>query len=142
LIFSAFHSKTGKNRGKQANMAQKVSITTDLLAEWIKKNPAKRRRDVVTVAFLSVKTEIKTYIDAGYALRTIWDFFVSTGRLSCSYETFRQCVKKFITSQAPVAVTPSSEQPKEQGRPPKPPKATEELRGFTFDPTPKKEDLI
>ena len=124
------------------------------LAEWVKGREAKKpRQDKHVVAFLAVKSDVQAALDAGYAMKTIWEHMKETGRLRCRYETFTQHVKRYIKA-APVAsppptATPPDSQPK--GAKPEPkaaPPASEskseppKIGGFTFDATPKKEDLL
>ena len=138
------------------------SSYTDELAAWIQKREVtKRRQDAATVAFLAVRGDVATAIESGYAITTIYEHMHTTGRVTCSYETFRKHVQRYIVraaaarspSAAPAAgpVT-SGEAPgqKEKGGPPgqqpridprrtsSPPK----IGGFSFDATPKAEDLL
>jgi ABC-type ATPase with predicted acetyltransferase domain len=89
------------------------------LAEWVKGREAKKpRQDKHVVAFLAVKSDVQAALDAGYAMKTIWEHMKETGRLRCRYETFTQHVKRYIKA-APVAsppppATPPDSQP--QGR--------------------------
>jgi hypothetical protein len=53
------------------------------------------------VAFLAVKSDVQAALDAGYAMKTIWEHMKETGRLRCRYETFTQHVKRYIKA-APV----------------------------------------
>lgn len=87
------------------------------LAEWVKGREAKKpRQDKHVVAFLAVKSDVQAALDAGYAMKTIWEHMKETGRLRCRYETFTQHVKRYIKA-APVAsppppATPPDSQPK------------------------------
>ncbi|EBX9589660.1 TPA: TraK family protein [Escherichia coli] len=125
------------------------------LADWVKAREAKKQRqDKHAVAFLAVKSDVQTALDAGYAMKTIWEHMKETGRLRCRYETFTQHVKRYIKAvpavQAPPPVT-SSASPEKNTKPapkvatptPAPPKnEPPKIGGFTFDATPKKEDLL
>ena len=43
------------------------------LAEWLKGREARKpRQDKHVVAFLAVKSDVQTALDAGYAMKTIW----------------------------------------------------------------------
>jgi hypothetical protein len=129
---------------------------TEELAEWVKKRPKKKRQqDAITVAFLAVRLDVTAAIDAGYALTTIWEHMSETGKLKCSYETFRKHAQRHIKSvpknQAKSA--DPSDQTKEKSKPIEPkagntktrPKKESEppsIGGFTFNATPNKEDLF
>jgi hypothetical protein len=143
------------------------SSYTDELAAWIQKREAtKRRQDAATVAFLAVRGDVATAIESGYAITTIYEHMHTIGRVTCSYETFRKHVQRYIV-QAPATTPRSSPVPtagpaatgetrkgapgqKENGGPPGQqqriePKSTSnppKIGGFSFDATPKAEDLL
>jgi hypothetical protein len=78
----------------------------DELAAWIEKRAAKKRRqDAAAVAFLAVRGDVKAAMDSGYAVTTIYEHMRETGRVKCSYETFRKHVQRFIKA-APAAPAP------------------------------------
>lgn len=119
----------------------------DELAEWVSKRKAKKpRQDKHVVAFLAVKSDVKAALDAGYSMKTIWEYMRETGRLEYRYETFTQHVKRYI--KAPQAQpAPGGQKAGEKGSSTTPPATQEKSRppqigGFTFDATPKKEDLL
>ena len=68
----------------------------DDLAEWVKGRQAKKPRQDKQVAFLAVKSDVQAALDAGYAMKTIWEHMQEKGRLRCRYETFTQHVKRYI----------------------------------------------
>lgn len=134
------------------------------LADWAEKRPAKQpRQDKHVVAFLAVRDDVKAALDAGYAMKTIWQHMSETGRIASRYETFTLHVKRFITEAAPTPKptqskqkttpgsstktaalsepsTPKTEQPVSASLPKEPKKVT--ISGFSFDPVPKKDDLL
>jgi hypothetical protein len=117
------------------------------LAEWAEKRAKKKRRqDAVAVAFLAVKANVIEAMEAGYALTTIYEHMHETGRIKCSYETFRRHVRKYI--KAGSAPTPPADLAKgKQGeQKTKPAKSKQEQQpkkgGFEYNATPNKEDLI
>lgn len=134
---------------------------TEELAAWVEKRAEKKRRqDAAAVAFMAVKSDVVAAMEAGYALTTIWEHMHETGKVKCSYETFRKHVHRFIQS-APVkpapskpAPSPASVEPKggstkpeatgAASKKPETPKKSEApvIGGFTFDATPKKEELL
>lgn len=123
---------------------------TEELAAWVDKRAEKKRRqDAAAVAFMAVKAHVIEALDAGYAMTTIWEHMHETGRLKCSYETFRKHVQRFIVTKRPPtepdkgnndprSVTKAA--PKEA--PDRPRREAPPIGGFSFDATPKKEDLI
>lgn len=129
---------------------------TDQLAEWVRKREKSRpRQDKGLVAFISVKEDIAEAIDAGYALKTIWEHLHETGKIPYRYETFLKHVKKHIRQKSKVAATPVKgvDEPKAEQQPaakaPKtakpdggPRKLSTKPKEFEHNPEIKKEDLI
>lgn len=77
-----------------------VKSYTDQLAEWAKKRDASRpRQDKNVVAFLAVRTEVKEAMDAGYALKTIWEHMHELGKIPYRYETFLKHVRRCINER-------------------------------------------
>jgi hypothetical protein len=120
---------------------------TEELAEWAEKRAKKKRRqDAVAVAFLAVKANVIEAMEAGYALTTVYEHMHETGRIKCSYETFRRHVRKYI--KAGPAPLPSTDQvkgnPIEQKADPANSKQNERPKkgGFEYNAKPNKEDLI
>jgi len=121
---------------------------TEELAAWVERKAAKKRRlDATAVQFLTVKSDVKCALDAGYSVTTIWEHMHETKKVTCTYETFRKHVKRFV-KEPPGPTSPvttgeatgttarkHSETPQKSGPPKK-------IGGFKFDATPKKEDLI
>ena len=124
----------------------------DELAEWVSARPAPRpRQDRSLVAFLAVKEDVRAALEAGYAMKTIWAHLQATGRIESRYETFTLHVKRHLRTPPP-AQPPSAAQAQ---RPPGGPAATSppapreprktlppSVGGFTFNATPKTEDLF
>lgn len=126
---------------------------TEELAEWVKQRAATRpRQDKSLVAFLAVREDIHEAIDAGYALKTIWEHLHEKGKISYRYETFLKHVNKHIkgkkvhltapakqpTSDRPLAATTQKTQSKVREAVIEKPKTD----GFSFNATPKKEELL
>ena len=128
---------------------------TEELSDWVSKRKAQRpRQDKNIVAFLAVKGDVKAALDAGYSMKTIWEHLHETGRIEYRYETFTLHVKRHIRAK-PLAGN-QVEQQQEQSKPQAPTAATKpdqaqseprktpppSVGGFTFNATPKKEDLF
>lgn len=109
---------------------------TDDLAAWVKKREKSRpRQDKGLVAFIAVKDDVADAIEAGYALKTIWEHMSETGKIPYRYETFLKHVKKHIKAKNKSTIKPSqTESPPE--------KAEKKSEGFQFDSKPKKEELL
>jgi hypothetical protein len=109
---------------------------TDTLADWVNNpdNANKPRRDRHWVAFLAVKTDVVAAIEAGYALRTIWEHLNQTGRITYCYETFLKHVNKL--KKTGWEKRQFEEHPQENNQ------APSKSDGFKFNAVPKKEDLF
>lgn len=59
-------------------------------------------------AFLLAKTDVMQAMEAGYDLKTIWEFLRETGRIPFRYETFLKYVRKYITECSEGGSTVSS----------------------------------
>lgn len=108
-------------------------------------------RSLNKAAFLAVKADVTSALEAGFIPKDIWWDLRTCERINFSYDTFLRLVKLFIPSsraaQLPPAVPPTKTAIK--GRPSSPPAAlnrpagsTSGLPGFVINPFLKKEDLI
>lgn len=122
---------------------------TDALAEWVAKQPPRRRHDAQAVAFLAVRTDVVKALEAGYSIKTIWAFLKDQGRITSSYEMFRRHVQRHIKKalSPPPAEQAKGEKPAQQqggtkAKKPKPaePKKTEPSGIASFNYNPKMED--
>ncbi|HAV9341900.1 TPA: TraK family protein [Escherichia coli] len=84
------------------------------LQTWVsqKKGLNSSSANTARVVFLAIRDDVKSAIDAGYALTTIWEHMHETGRVTTTYETFRRHVKRYIREQKPAA--PVTEKKQEQ----------------------------
>lgn len=75
------------------------------LQTWVaqKKGLNSSSANTARVVFLAIRDDVKSAIDAGYALTTIWEHMYETGRVTTTYETFRRHVKRYIKEQKPAA---------------------------------------
>lgn len=139
---------------------------TDGLEKWVQerdKRQKKRRQDASAVEFLAVKKDVTEAIEAGYSLKTIWEYLKEGEKVRSTYETFRRHVKRFIKSapkaQATLAAknevaAPSAEkQPDDKPEAAAPKAKSSEAKakekpqlpgtgGFNYQAKPNKEDLI
>lgn len=126
------------------------------LAAWVKEREVSRpRKNKHLVAFLAARDFIRSALETGYAMHTIWEYLCDQNVLTYSYETFRnQCGRhlKNTRHQQPMAkgnkgkteaVTESPSAPEKSGRPNEPrtpPKST--ILGFKYDPNQPPEELF
>ncbi|MBP8176203.1 MAG: TraK family protein [Xanthomonadales bacterium] len=124
----------------------------DELAEWVSARPAPRpRQDRSLVAFLAVKEDVRAALEAGYAMKTIWAHLQATGRIESRYETFTLHVKRHLRTPPPAQPPTAAQAQRPPGGPaatsppaPREPRKTlpPSVGGFTFNATPKTEDLF
>lgn len=88
------------------------------------------------VAFLALKQDIIGALDDGWPMKTIWETLTEEKKISFTYKTFRLYVAQFIRNQSK---NESQEKTKEDK---KISKATNEIKGFTYNPIPNLEDLL
>ena len=113
-----------------------MSAFLDELAEWVAS--AQQRRKESLVAFLAVRGDIEEAMRAGYALKTVWAHLRESGRIACRYETFCAHVRRYIKLQRPgQRIAPPGVKLKRSDMAPSKP-----LGQFTFDPNPRKEELL
>ena len=129
------------------------SLSARIAERIARKKPAGNVRN--RAAFLALRGEVKQAIDDGWPVKTIWETLHDEEKVTFSYQAFRGYVNRLILSppmNGEAASTPvvadqsrqvasklpaqSAKQPSEWK--PEKPAAT----GFTFNRTPKKEDLL
>lgn len=116
------------------------------LGEWVKRRES-TQRDKNLVAFLAVRDDVKAAINAGYAVKTVWLNMREAGRVQFGYDTFLNYTNRLIRRpQANVTnstATLDSTRPKPSAKKTATPKTVNSAStGFTFNSTPKKEDLL
>lgn len=109
-------------------------------------------------AFLAIRDEVRQSIEDGWPIKSIWETLLEEGKIAFGYDSFIGYVDrlirypvKLIPPQVPApgqatskasrsaAALPSASRHRASGPPvPKP----DSPSGFTFNPEPKKEDLI
>ena len=74
----------------------------DDLSEWLDSHPKTKQgfRNSAKIAFLAVKDDVKTALDAGYPMSMVWKHMRDTGKLNCSYRMFCAYVQRYIRQAA------------------------------------------
>ena len=129
------------------------SLSARIAERVARKKPAGNVRN--RAAFLALRGEVKQAIDDGWPVKTIWETLHDEEKVAFSYQAFRGYVNRLILSPpvsgeaAPAAVgvdqsrqvaprlAPQSAKQPSEWKPEKP-----AATGFTFNRTPKKEDLL
>ena len=112
------------------------------IAERAKKQRAsKRERNRAVV--LALRQEIHQAMADGWPVATIWRTLHEEKKVDFSYQAFRLYVNKLVRKQtgASIGPLPVLRKPVSSTKT-STPSRTGTGGGFTFDPTPKKEDLI
>ena len=128
------------------------SLSARIAERIARKKPAGNVRN--RAAFLALRDEVKQAIDDGWPVKTIWEALHDEEKVTFSYQAFRGYVNRLILSPpasgeaTPLVVADQSRQAAPRLVPqlartpaewqPKKLAAT----GFTFNRTPKKEDLL
>jgi len=116
------------------------------LDEWASRRTSSRSEKNL-VALLAVRDDIQAGLDAGYAVRTVWRYLHENGQVPCKYDAFLSFVHRYIRGAraAKAQSAPPLSARNFSAAAPKPAvqkDSPDEIRGFTFNPVPRKEDLI
>lgn len=101
------------------------------LGDWVRCKP-NTRRDRNLTAFLEARDDVRAALAAGYAIKTIWSNMREAKRIPFGYDAFLHYVHRHVQE---IPSSPST------GLKP-PANATAGPRGFTFNPSPNKEELL
>ena len=74
----------------------------DELSEWLDSHPKIKEglNKSGKIAFLTVKDDVKTALDAGYPMSVVWKHMCDAGKLKCGYDSFRVHVHRYIRQAA------------------------------------------
>lgn len=118
----------------------------DDLEAWIKARGGKKP-DANVAAFLAVRDMVRDRLEVGYSATTIYDFLRENQRIDICYDTFLKYVHRYVrpprkTAKARniakhlVKLAEANHVAAIKQSTPSP------IRGFTFNPTPNREDLF
>ena len=129
------------------------SLSARIAERIARKKPAGNVRN--RAAFLALRGEVKQAIDDGWPVKTIWETLHDEEKVAFSYQAFRGYVNRLIlsppangeTAPAPVVADQSGQAaPRSAPQSARTPAEWEPEKlaatGFTFNKTPKKEDLL
>jgi hypothetical protein len=129
-----------KNQQESSEAVRKMPKSlSERIAERVSRKSLSRNAQK-KVAFLAQREEIKKALEDGWPIKTVWETLKEEGKIEVTYQAFAVYVAKLIRNQPAVPEPPPGreQRPGPSARPSKP----EGIRGFTFDSTPKKEDLL
>jgi uncharacterized protein DUF5338 len=94
------------------------------------------------VAFLALRNDINEAINAGWAIKTIWEILSEEGKITFSYKTFRTYVSRLIFAENSTRQrnTSSSDAANLSAKQTKNKVAA--IPTFTFQPNPNPEELL
>jgi hypothetical protein len=139
---------------ERQNNAYETVMTKNLSARIAERAARKKppRNGQNRVTFLAMREDVKQAIDDGWPVKTIWETLHEEGKVSFSYQAFIGYANRLILSSSASRTTVSTPMAvdsrigKQHG--PATAQATEKTlegqttSGFTFNRTPKKEDLL
>lgn len=128
-----------KDKIKKEKQVQKRVLTKNLSARIaervLKKKTSQGSKN--RAIFLSLRTDIEHALDDGWPIKTIWEQLVEEGKVTFSYQTFRNYVNRLAKTRKQEVkhqADSNSNVPKKG--------TSQSIGGFSFDPIPKKEDLV
>lgn len=126
--------KTAKPIQSAGMSEQNKQAFVDSLGKWLhEREESRSTRDKALAEFLLVKTEVAAALDAGYEIKTTWEYLRETGAVSSRYEAFRRLVHKHVT---PVRKSKPQKHGGARGM------SNSRSRGFHYNPNPNSDDLI
>jgi hypothetical protein len=75
---------------------EESSYPDELAASLAQGTLPTKRRDYLA-AFMAARSDVKAAMEAGYALKIIWEHMREIGRIPFRYETFLKYVRQHIT---------------------------------------------
>lgn len=145
---SVRQAEEGRNNAYETVMTKNLSVR--IAERTAQKKPSRNGQNRAT--FLAIRGDVKQALDDGWPVKTIWETLHEEGKVSFSYQAFRGYANRLILSSPASRATVSTPMAvdsrigKQHG--PATAQATEKnpgeptTTGFTFNRTPKKEDLL
>ena len=99
--------------------------------------------------FLALRPDIKQALGDGWSVKSIWETLHEEGKVSFGYDAFLRYTKRLVlppagrtppriqAGQTDIAMTVEQKTGEPEAK-----EALPQIGGFTFNPSPKKEDLI
>ena len=126
------------------------NLSVRIAERTAQKKPSRNGQNRAT--FLAIRGDVKQALDDGWPVKTIWETLHEEGKVSFSYQAFRGYANRLILSSPASRATVSTPMAVDswigKQRNPATAQATEKspegptTTGFTFNRTPKKEDLL
>lgn len=94
-------------------------------------------KSVNKAAFLALKKDISLALADGWSIKLVWETLVEEGKISFSYKTFCGYVARLIASEKKPSMQENTKEEKKKKS-----NATNEIKGFTYNPIPNLEELL
>ncbi len=138
------------NRGKSRSDTMNKTISERLAAKAVDKKPLASNRNQNRAIFLALRQEIIQALGDGWSIKSIWGILHEEGKVAFGYAVFWSYTKRLIQTQPgrsteqPANERGSTGDRRNTAKPATaaPKKEIPEIKGFTFNPSPNKEDLI
>lgn len=107
-----------------------------------RKTPARKSK----VAFIALKEDISEALEKGWPMTAIWETLHDEGSFTASYNTFRLYVLEYLNGQKPGYSQKESVEHRHKkmvkNHSKKKSNATNEIKGFTYNPIPNIDELL
>ena len=111
------------------------SLSARIAAKQIERNVSDK--SVNKAAFLALKQDIASAVVDGWSIKLVWETLVEEGKISFSYKTFCGYVARLIASEKKTSMQENTKEDKKKKS-----NATNEIKGFTYNPIPNLEELL
>jgi hypothetical protein len=124
------------------------TLSERIAARAIDKKPLLSSKELNRAIFLALRPDIIQALDDGWPVRSIWETLHEEGKVTFCYSAFCGYTNRLIRTQSSHRPEQPTNEPERAGKTAKPgtakpkTKDTPQISGFTFNPSPKKEDLI
>lgn len=89
------------------------------------------------VAFLALKKDITEALSDGWPMKAIWETLTEEHKISFTYKTFRLYVAQFIRNESKNEPQEKTKEDKKKNS-----NASNEIKGFTYNPIPNLKELL
>ncbi len=121
---------------------KKIKSLSDRIAERIQSRIRSTSAPEKNLALIiALKKDILEALEDGWTIKTVWNQLHDEGKIDFSYQTFRKYVVRLnkVKTEIRGNEAEKSTHPQEDRRAGR---AKHQIAGFSYDPTPRKEDLI
>ncbi|MBU5613529.1 TraK family protein [Geomonas azotofigens] len=124
------------------------TLSERIAARAVDNKPMTSNKKKNRAVFLTLRPDIIQALNDGWPVREIWETLHEEGKVAFGYSAFCGYTNRLILAQSsrhqepPVNELSEAHKPANTGKKAPETKDTPKTSGFTFNPSPKKEDLI